>query len=71
MFNFRDIANLFLEHHAALKALDVNDLELKIRELLSNKEFARQMGQRAFSLLEQSRGATTRNLELIKNLIRS
>jgi 3-deoxy-D-manno-octulosonic-acid transferase len=71
MFNFRDIANLFVENKAALKALDAFDLEVKIRLLLQDKDLARQMGKRAFDLLEQSSGATARNLELIKNFIRS
>jgi len=71
MFNFRDIANLFVENKAALKALDAFDLEVKIRQLLQDKDLASQMGKRAFDLLEQSSGATARNLELIKNFIRS
>jgi len=71
MFNFRDMVNLFLENNAALKALDASDLEVKIRQLLLDKDSARQMGKRAYALLEQSSGATARNLELIKNIMRS
>jgi 3-deoxy-D-manno-octulosonic-acid transferase len=71
MFNFRDIVNLFLENNAALKALDASDLEVKIRQFLLNKDSARQMGERAYALLEQSSGATARNLELIKSIMRS
>jgi len=69
MFNFRDIADLFLENKAAVMVNDAEELEAKIKELLSHPQGAKEMGSRAKELIENNRGATLKNLEYINPLI--
>ena len=68
MFNFRDIIDLFLIHQAAISVYNIEELKRKIKELLDNPAQAQKLGQRARDLLLSNRGATKRNLELIREL---
>jgi len=66
MFNFRDIAKLFLANRAALSVRNAEELKLKIKELLVNPGEREELGSRARGLILANRGATRRNLEALK-----
>ena len=66
MFNFRDIKDLFLEAKAGLMVQGYDDLFRDVRDLLDDYPKALEMGQRARQLIINNRGATLRNVELIR-----
>ena len=66
MFNFRDIADLFLNNKAAIVVSDGRDLKRRIAELLDNQEKALQMGESARQLISLNQGATKRSAEFIR-----
>ncbi|MEK7578445.1 MAG: 3-deoxy-D-manno-octulosonic acid transferase [Patescibacteria group bacterium] len=69
MFNFRDIASLFLKHKASLLVHNEGELKESIKNLLNNPAAAQELGRRAKELIAQNQGAATRNLENIKNYL--
>ncbi|MFZ2938061.1 MAG: 3-deoxy-D-manno-octulosonic acid transferase [Candidatus Omnitrophota bacterium] len=71
MFNFRDIADLYLENKACVLVHDEVELELAVRDLLANPQKADNLGLKARALILENQGATGRNLELIKHFIKS
>jgi 3-deoxy-D-manno-octulosonic-acid transferase len=68
MFNFRDIAELFLKNQAAILVHNKEELKERIKDLLRNQEKTRQFCQRAKELILKNQGATQKNLKLIRNL---
>jgi len=66
MFNFRDIADLFLSEKAALLVHNPEELKTKIKYLLNNPPAAAEITQRAQELMLKNQGATKKNAELIK-----
>lgn len=68
MFNFRDIADLFLENQAGILVHNKEELEINIRGLLNNPDKITQLAQCARKLVLQNQGATRRNIEFIKEL---
>ena len=69
MFNFRDIAQLFLENKAAVMVDDYQDLANKAKEILASNLLSKQMVERAYELIIRNKGATKKNIEVIKQLI--
>ncbi len=69
MFNFRDIAKLFLENKAAVMVADYQDLVNKAKEILASNLLSKQMVERAYELIIRNKGATKKNIEVIKQLI--
>lgn len=69
MFNFRDIASLFLENRAGILVRDKEGLKVNIRGLLNNPERIGELSRNARSLILQNQGATVRNLEYIKTIL--
>ncbi|MCX5714849.1 MAG: hypothetical protein NT033_08660 [Candidatus Omnitrophica bacterium] len=70
MFNFRDIADLFLRNRGAILVQRKEELFLKLRFLLDNPSLMSQLGQAAQRLVLDNQGATDKNLKIIKELIR-
>lgn len=68
MFNFRDIADLFLTNKAAVLINNQEELNSKIRELLNNPTDAAGLSQRAKELISKNSGSTKRNLDLITGI---
>ncbi len=68
MFNFRDISELFLANQAALVASDSRELVHKVKEILNNNLSAKGLIQRAYELIIKNRGATHKNIQIIKQL---
>ncbi len=67
MFNFRDIADLFLNNKAAIRVDDSKVLAQKIRELLNSPGLALELGFKAKETLLRNKGSIKRTMELIKN----
>jgi len=68
MFNFREISALFLANQAALMAGDSQELADKVKEILNSNLLAKGLGQRAYELIIKNRGATSKNIQVIKQL---
>jgi len=66
MSNFRDIADLFISNNAAIMLHNASELNGVISRLLNNPHDAEVLGQRGNELITLNRGATLRNLEVIK-----
>jgi 3-deoxy-D-manno-octulosonic-acid transferase len=69
MFNFRDIADLFLFHKGALLLNGQEEIISKIAYLLRNSSIAAEFGERAKQLIKQNQGATARNLGFIRKFL--
>ncbi len=69
MFNFSDIADLFIAAKAALLVYNQEELKVKIKELLIDKTLALNLGQKAKELISKNRGSTERNINLIKGML--
>ena len=69
MFNFRDIAGLFIENKACILVHNRDELSLSIRDLLNNPAGMATLGKRAKELILENQGATKRNLGCIKKLL--
>jgi 3-deoxy-D-manno-octulosonic-acid transferase len=66
MFNFRDIAELFLEHQAAIEVGNQPELQNKIRFFLRHPEQAAALGQKARDLVLRNQGATQKTCQYLK-----
>lgn len=69
MFNFRDIAGLFLKEKACVLVHNRGELVAAIRNLLNNPDKMEELGRRAVNLIEKNKGASERNIKLIKTMI--
>jgi 3-deoxy-D-manno-octulosonic-acid transferase len=69
MFNFRDIAALFLEKNAAIKVADAGELSEQIALLLADPSRATLLGDAARRIIADNKGATQRNAGIIKNFL--
>ncbi len=68
MFNFTNIADLFMNNQAALTVKDEQELKSACVKLLNEFQVTEDLGERARKIVEKNSGATLRNIELIKNL---
>ncbi len=69
MSNFRDIAELFLRHEAAVQVQDQAALREAIRSLLADPRRAAELGEKGKSLITQNQGATRKSLEYVRGFI--
>ncbi|MDD5255790.1 MAG: 3-deoxy-D-manno-octulosonic acid transferase [Candidatus Omnitrophica bacterium] len=68
MFNFRRIAELFLQNNAALMIRDAEDLEQKVTLLLTDIALREKLGQRAQKVMRENQGATKETAARITEL---
>jgi 3-deoxy-D-manno-octulosonic-acid transferase len=68
MFNFRDISELFLANQAALVAGDSKALVDRVNEILNNNLLAEELVKNAYEVIIKNRGATNKNIQIIKQL---
>ncbi len=66
MFNFKDIADLFLENKACILVRDEEEMIQAMLSLLNNPIKIDDLGRRAQRLILENQGETERNLEYIK-----
>lgn len=64
-FNFTEITQRFLAAHAAIEVKDSQELAQTINTLLGDPQRRSEMGQAGLALIEQSKGASQRLLNLI------
>lgn len=69
MFNFRDIAELFLTNNAAIMIHNQEELKINIVKLLNSPQEGLELGRRAKDLILQNQGATKRNIGFIKDIL--
>jgi 3-deoxy-D-manno-octulosonic-acid transferase len=69
MSNFRDIADLFINNNAAIMLRNAADLGPVIIKLLNNPQGARELGRKGNELIALNRGATLRNVKVIKEVL--
>lgn len=69
MFNFREIAGLFLKNKAAISIDDEEGLKNAIQVLLQNPPALEDLGNRARELLLKNQGATAKTLSFIKGFV--
>ncbi len=70
MHNFSDIRDLFLHNTAALEVKDLAEFEDRLRQIIENNPFAVSLGQKARGLVMDNRGATERNIQIIKKFLK-
>ena len=68
MFNFRDIAKIFLNNNAAIKVETREDLEASVRELLKDGSKAGQLTKNASMVISRNQGATLKIIAAIKSI---
>jgi 3-deoxy-D-manno-octulosonic-acid transferase len=71
MHNFREAAETLLADKAAVQVGDGRELRDTLVRLFKDKEAREEMGRRAAESMASSRGATQRNLEIIKKLLQT
>ena len=69
MFNFRDIAGLFLEKKACILVHNREELSANIKDLLDNPDKSTQLSERARIIISENKGATARNMGQIRNFL--
>jgi 3-deoxy-D-manno-octulosonic-acid transferase len=70
MFNFRDIAELFLKDNAAVMVSSGGQLYEQVKLLLSNPQRMSACIEAGQRIVFENRGATSRNLEYLKEFLR-
>jgi 3-deoxy-D-manno-octulosonic-acid transferase len=70
MFNFRDIAKLFILSGAAVMVKDTGELKSRIKYLLDGDSKISELGHSAKEILRKNQGATKRNKETIITLLK-
>ncbi len=70
MENFSEIAEELVESGGAVRVEDESRLTGRLREILADREQAAALGARARAAVEKRRGASRRNLEMIREIIR-
>ena len=69
MFNFKEISEALLSAGGGIMVKDKTELYVQIDKLLSDKELARSIGERAFSVIEMNSGAARKTIEAVGRLI--
>jgi len=69
MFNFKDIAELFLSNEAAVLVNNASDMQEGILNFLNHPSIGLEFGKRAQQLIEKNKGAVNSNLEVIRNFV--
>jgi 3-deoxy-D-manno-octulosonic-acid transferase len=69
MSNFRDIAGLFINNNAAIMLHNALELSPVISRLLHNPQEAQMLGRKGNDLITLNKGATLRNVEVIKEVL--
>jgi 3-deoxy-D-manno-octulosonic-acid transferase len=66
MFNFRDIAEMFLKNNAAIMVKDSGSLLTAVARVLKDGSLAAQLSANAASVIPKNQGATQKNSQALK-----
>jgi len=69
IYNFQDVADLFLAKQAEIQVHDKYELEHTCRWLLSSPRHCGILGRRARAVVEENAGALQKNIEILKDVI--
>jgi 3-deoxy-D-manno-octulosonic-acid transferase len=69
MYNFKEISEALLSAGGGIMVKDKKELYVQIDHLLSDKELARSIGERAFSVIEMNSGAARKTIDAVGRLI--
>jgi 3-deoxy-D-manno-octulosonic-acid transferase len=69
MFNFTDISQVLLKKGAAIQVEDAAGLKAAVEDLINNPDKRNEMGMAAKHVIEENKGASARNAQLIRNLL--
>jgi len=70
-FNFKEEVDLLLRNEAAKMVESENDLYKAIEYLIKDPEAAKVLGLKAQKIVNKERGATERNMEIIRSMLKS
>lgn len=70
MFNFKEISEALISAGGGILVKDKDELYVQAEKLLSDKNYAWQIGSKAFAVIEANSGATKRTIDAVGNLIR-
>jgi len=70
MSNFSDVVGIFLNKEAAIMVKDARELEHACVKLLEEPGLRERLGEKAQEVVREGRGATLRNMELIRGLLK-
>jgi len=69
MFNFKEISEALISAGGGILVKDKEELYLQCEKLLSDRDLARSIGSRAFSVIEANSGSAARTIDAISRLI--
>jgi 3-deoxy-D-manno-octulosonic-acid transferase len=69
MFNFREISHTLLNAKAAIEVKNIVELKKSIAFLIAEPRKAVQMGNFAKDAIEQNKGASEKNIEMIRRFL--
>ncbi|MDY6843421.1 MAG: 3-deoxy-D-manno-octulosonic acid transferase [Thermodesulfobacteriota bacterium] len=71
MFNFYDISDHLVKNGGAIQVHNQEQFEDITKKLLFDKDKRREMGEKAYALLRENKGATHKTLEIISEILNS
>jgi 3-deoxy-D-manno-octulosonic-acid transferase len=69
MFNFKEISEALISAGGGILVKDKQELYVQAEKLLSDRAYARQIGERAFRVIEANSGAAKRTIDAVSGLI--
>jgi len=69
MFNFKEISEALIRAGGGIMVKDKDELYGKLDNLLADKELASSIGEKAFKVIAENSGATTRTIDAVHRLI--
>ncbi len=69
MFNFKEISEALISSGGGIMVKDKSELYAELNALLADGERAKNMGERAFRVIESNAGAAKKTIEAISRLI--
>ena len=69
MFNFKEISEALISAGGGILVKDKQELYIQVDKLLSDKKYAQQIGDRAFTVIEANSGAAKRTIDAVSGLI--
>ena len=69
MFNFKEISEALIQAGGGVMVKDKDELYARLDNLLTDKELARSIGEKAFKVIAENSGATARTIDAVHGLI--
>lgn len=70
-FNFKEETDLLLKNNAAKVVETEDELFETLEFFIRNPDEAKKMGLKAQQIINEKRGATNRNIEIIRNILKN